>query len=211
MTVRPEGTSTGAGDARRRELVKATLEVMSERGFADTRITDVAERAGISPALVIYYFKTKDGLLTEALRSAEDSWYEAGASRSGSLESAVARLTEIVAMTCLHQQDEELPESWALWLDLWAQSVRNPDVAEVRREFDEHWRRTIADIVRMGQSTGEFAPIDADDFAITLSSLLDGVAIQIALDDPVVTPERAFEIAMNVAALSLGFTRPPCS
>jgi hypothetical protein len=110
-------------------------------------------------------------------------------------------------MTCLHQQDEDLPESWALWLDLWAQSVRNPDVAKVRREFDEHWRQTIADIVRMGQGTGEFAPVDADDFAITLSSLLDGVAIQIALDDPVVTPERAFEVAMNVAALLLGFTR----
>ena len=211
MTDRPEGTSTGTGDARRRELVKATLAVMSERGFADTRITDVAERAGISPALVIYYFKTKDGLLTEALRSAEDSWYEAGAARSSSLESGVARLTEIVAMTCLHQQDEDLPESWALWLDLWAQSVRNPDVAKVRREFDEHWRQTIADIVRMGQGTGEFAPVDADDFAITLSSLLDGVAIQIALDDPVVTPERAFEVAMNVAALLLGFTRTPRS
>ena len=53
MTIRTEATSTGPGDVRRRELIKVTLAVMSERGFADTRITDVAERAGISPALVI--------------------------------------------------------------------------------------------------------------------------------------------------------------
>ena len=34
--------------------------------------------------------------------------------------------------------------------------------------------------------------LDATEFAITLSALLDGFAIQIALDDPVVDPQRAF-------------------
>ena len=54
-----------------------------ERGYPDTRIADVAERAGTSPALVIYYFKTKDQLLTEAIRYAEDTWYEAGTAPDG--------------------------------------------------------------------------------------------------------------------------------
>ena len=58
-------------------MLRAALEVISERGFADTRIADVAERAGVSPALVIYYFKTKDQLLTEAIRHYEDTWYAA--------------------------------------------------------------------------------------------------------------------------------------
>ena len=51
------------------------------RGYADTRIADVAEHTGISPALAIYYFKTRDQLLTEALRYSEDAWYAAGARR----------------------------------------------------------------------------------------------------------------------------------
>jgi AcrR family transcriptional regulator len=65
-------------DQRREQMLQATLKVIVERGYADTRIADVAERAGASPALVIYYFKTKDQLLTEAIRYSEDSWYEAG-------------------------------------------------------------------------------------------------------------------------------------
>ena len=71
----PATGGPGIADQRRGQMLQAALEVISERGFADTRIADVAERIGISPALVIYYFKTKDQLLTESIRNYEDSWY----------------------------------------------------------------------------------------------------------------------------------------
>jgi AcrR family transcriptional regulator len=187
-------------------MLQAALAVIDERGFPETRIADVAERAGISPALVIYYFKTKDSLLTEAMRYAEDSWYDLGARRMAAIDSAAKRLEEIVAMTCLPQADAELPNSWTLWLDLWAQSVRHPEVARMREEFDNHWRETIAAVVRDGQENGEFGDTDADDFSVTFSALLDGLAIQIALKDPVVDPLRAFDASMRFAAQSLGFT-----
>src|SRR5215469_986271 len=66
------------GEGRREQLLRSALEVIVARGYADTRIADVAEHAGTSPALVIYYFKTRDQLLTEALRYSEDAWYAAG-------------------------------------------------------------------------------------------------------------------------------------
>ncbi len=73
------------------------------RGYADTRIADAAEHVpGTSPALVIYYFKTRDQLLTEALRYSEDAWYAAygDAAAQASVTTAVGRLTELIAMTC---------------------------------------------------------------------------------------------------------------
>ena len=76
-----DGAAIGAGDSRRQELLRAALDVIAERGFSDTRIADVADRAGTSPALVIYYFRTKDNLLTEAVRLAEDLWYDFGYER----------------------------------------------------------------------------------------------------------------------------------
>jgi len=71
----------GIADQRRGQMLRAALDVITERGFADTRIADIAERIGISPALVIYYFKTKDQLLTEAIRHYEDTWYTEGKRR----------------------------------------------------------------------------------------------------------------------------------
>src|ERR1700728_3698407 len=97
----------GTADQRRAQMLHAALEVISERGYADTRIADVAERAGVSPALVIYYFKTKDQLLTEAIRHYEDSWYAVGQRRMSRLTTAAARLEEIVAMSCLSDEDPE--------------------------------------------------------------------------------------------------------
>ncbi len=127
------------------------------------------------------------------------------------IDSAAKRLEEIVAMTCLPQADAELPNSWTLWLDLWAQSVRHPEVARMREEFDNHWRETIAAVVRDGQENGEFGDTDADDFSVTFSALLDGLAIQIALKDPVVDPMRAFDASMRFAAQSLGFPWAPAA
>jgi AcrR family transcriptional regulator len=219
MTPQTEAPVTGSrvGDAnenppsqdgRRTQMLRAALDVLVERGFPDTRIADVAERADVSPALVIYYFKTKDRLLTEAMRYAEDLWYADGARRLANLPTAKKRLEEIVAMTCL-TQEQEVDEGWAIWLDLWATALRHPEVRKVREEFDEHWRETIRSIVREGQATGEFAEVDVEDFAVAFSALLDGLAIQIALEDPVVDERRAFELSMGLASKELGFSWEP--
>ena len=207
MTDAPGASSAlGTADHRREQMLRAALDVIADRGYADTRIADVAERTGISPALVIYYFKTKDQLLAEAIRFAEDGWYAEGQRRMAALPTAVARIEEIVAMTCLPEADAESNDSWLLWLDFWALAARSAQVAELRRKADERWRDLIVSLVRSGQEGGEFRDVDADDFAVLLSALLDGLAIQIALDDPVVGPERSFELSMAFIAEQLGFT-----
>jgi AcrR family transcriptional regulator len=204
----PSSASSSA-DGRREQMLRAALEVIAERGYPETRITDVAAQAGISAALVIYYFKTRDQLLTEAIRFSEDAWYATGTQRMAKISTAAGRLEEIVAMTCLPEAAPDVPGSWVLWLDLWAQSARNPGVAAVRQKFDERWRETIRDVILAGQDSGEFGSVDADDFAITLSAMLDGLAILIALEDPEVTPARAFELTMRFAAGQLGFDWQP--
>lgn len=203
-----QGSSAGQGtSARREQLLRSALEVIVARGYADTRIADVAEHAGTSPALVIYYFKTRDQLLTEALRYSEDAWYAAGTTRLAAIDSAAGRLTELIAMTCLPGTDPAQRSEWLLWLDLWALSPRNSGVASVRRKFDERWRSAISSTVLAGQANGEFsAAVDADEFAVTLSALLDGMAVQIALEDPDVPPSRAYDLAMRFTASQLGFT-----
>jgi AcrR family transcriptional regulator len=200
------GGVPGTADQRREQMLRAALGVIAERGYADTRIADVAERSGISPALVIYYFKTKDQLLTEAIRYLDNAWYADGQARMAELPTAAARIEEIVAMSCLPEADTEPKSSWALWLDFWALAAHNPEVAGLRQRDDERWRDMISSLVRSGQEAGEFRDLDPDDFAVLVCSLLDGLAIQIGLTDPVVDPARAFQLCMLFIADQLGFT-----
>jgi AcrR family transcriptional regulator len=211
MTQQAERTpaSPGIADTRRGQMLAAALDVISERGFADTRIADIAERIGISPALVIYYFKTKDQLLTEAIRHYEDTWYAEGRRRMDDLPTAATRIEEFVAMSLLPDSDPELESNWQLWLDFWVQAARNAGVAIVRRQSDERWREVIVSLVTAGQQAGEFAKIDPLAFSIFVSALLDGLTVQIALNDPVVDPVSAFELCMRYISDHLGFEWAP--
>src|SRR5258707_12327254 len=117
---------------RRERLLLAAIDVIVERGYADTRITDVAKRAGTSPALVIYYFKTRDALLAEALRYSEDSWYATGVKRLAEIPTAGGQLTEMIAMTLLFDPPDK-PDTdpggrgeWRLGVDLGAPCPPTP-------------------------------------------------------------------------------------
>ena len=199
-------------DVRRDQMLRAAAELIGERGFSETRIADVARRSGASPALVIYYFGTKDQLLTEALRYSEDSFYSAVATQLAAMPTAPARLELLVQLTCISQGDGEIPGAWGLWFDLWAQAFRHPEVAKNRIELDQRWRDTISAVVREGQATGEIdADADVDTFTLTFAALLDGLSIQVALEDPSVDSARALELAMGYTARELGFDWSPAT
>jgi len=190
-------------DARRRQILKAAVQVIADKGLCDTGIKDVADQAGTSPALVIYYFGKKDILLAEALAFAEERFYAQTADAVAEMSSARDRLVELVRCSCSVGEDDF--DEWVLWLDLWARAPRDPDVARDRLAMDRRWRTTIGEIVREGQARGEFAPVDVDAFALRLAALIDGLAILVVLRDPEVTRDRMFDLCVDTCAKELGF------
>jgi AcrR family transcriptional regulator len=191
-------------DQRREQMLEAAAVLIAERGFSETRIADVAKRVDASSALVIYYFGTKDKLLTEALRHSENGFYASTAEMLARTPSLRDRLETLVRLTCVRKSGDDDPGTWGLWFDLWAQAFRHPQVARDRVELDARWRSTIAKVVEEGIAAGEIEKTDAGAFAVTWSTLLDGLSIQVALEDPVVTEDRAFDIAMAFATRELG-------
>jgi len=55
-------------DLRRRELVEATMEVISELGFEKATIADISKRAGFSMGYLHHHFRNKDEILLETKR-----------------------------------------------------------------------------------------------------------------------------------------------
>jgi AcrR family transcriptional regulator len=184
---------------RRPELLHAAATVIRERGLENARVADVAEAAGTSAPSVLYYFASKAELLKEALSSAEEGFYEDLALELDGIESARERMLKIVQYGA-----GEGDYDAALWMELWARALRDPELAATRAELDGRWRRSIAGVVRYGQERGEFGPADADEFAVLLACLLDGLAVQIALRDMEVTPDRVRELALRLAERELG-------
>ena len=196
--------ATENNEARRIQMLRAAAELICERGFSETRISDVAKRASVSSALVIYYFGTRDRLLVDALRHSEESFYEAAEQMLSEVPSVRERLSLLIQWTCVPEAENEIPGAWGLWFDLWAQAFRHDEVRIGRVELDARWRRMIVDTV---ESADLKSDVDARMFALEFSALLDGLSIQVALDDPEVDSKVAYEIAMRFAERELDLPR----
>lgn len=192
--------ATESNEARRIQMLQAAAELICERGFSETRIADVAKRAGVSSALVIYYFGTRDRLLVDALRYSEEEFYETAERMLAEVSSVRERISLLIQWTCIPSADDEIPGAWGLWFDLWSQAFRHDEVRAGRIERDARWRRMIIDAVTEGQ---ESARVDPAMFALEFSALLDGLSIQVALEDPEVNAAVAYDIAMRFAEREL--------
>jgi AcrR family transcriptional regulator len=179
---------------RRPAILTAAAEVISERGVQNTRISDVAERAGTSAPGVLYWFPSKDALLAEALTFSDDRFYDSLTEEIEGLGSATERLTRLVELWPADGDGETV-----LWMELWVRSLRDPKLAETRQRLDRRWREALAEVIREGQASGEFGGDDADDLALLLGALMDGYAIQLALGDPDVTTDLVRRHCLRLA------------
>jgi len=194
------------GKDRHQEILDAAARVITERGLAETRISDIAEQAGVSPGLILYYFESKDRLLAEALTFANDQFYLRPSREIRRISSAKEQLRRLIDLSV----PGYLPEygrldEWALWIEVWVRALRDPRMAKDREVLDQRWRDQIADIIRTGQESGEFPQKDASELALRLGGLIDGLAIQVIMNDSEITPEKMHRACMEVAAHEIGF------
>lgn len=163
---------------RRAEILDAAVGVVLERGFAGTRVVDVADALGISSGLVHYHFDSKDELLAETLRHAADADIARLEKVVADLDDPVQRLDRVLG--------EYLPEarsdqSWVIWVDAWGHAIRSDRLRTILAELDLAWSGAIESVIRDGVAAGVFACPDPSGAARRLSALLDGLGLDVIL------------------------------
>ena len=191
-------------DSRRLDILRATATAIADRGLCETRIADVAEIVGVSPALVLYYFPNKAALLTESLIYLDRLFYESVSEKLTAAPTAEEKLVVLIEESCPSPtMPGQLPDSWVLWPATWEMARLDPALASARARLDEAWRSQIVGIVEDGISAGEFIDVNAKDFAIQLAAMLDGLAIEAMLGDPTVDAQRMSQLAQSFTRSAL--------
>lgn len=198
--------SSGGGAARapherRRRILEATVAVIRDRGFAGTRVTDIAQAAGTSAGLVLYHFGSLAGALTQALTQVEDTFYGELATELEGVGGPVERLRR---MAELASESGPAVGDWTLWLELWVRALRDEDARATRESLDRRWRSTLRRVVVEGVAAGVFHPADVTATTLRLACLMDGLAIQLALGEPGMTAQKFKRLWLDAAALELG-------
>lgn len=198
MSPRQKTTHT-----RREQITRAALDVIAERGFQELRIADIAQRAGTSAPAVLYHFESKDEILDAAVSLAEDTFY---AEVDSTLETPAPAGERLVRLLERGGRGDAPGTTalWKVWLEIWTRALRDRHTARTSSLLDRRWRATLATTIRDGQARGEFSPeADANLVALQLAALMDGLGIQLALDDPDVSGERMTQVLLDAAENAL--------
>ncbi|WP_280233880.1 TetR/AcrR family transcriptional regulator [Nocardia cyriacigeorgica] len=160
--------------ARQQEILDAAAKVFARKGFAASRIDDVAAEAGVAKGTIYLYFDSRDALLSGVFSS-----YVAESARVlGDLGdgSALERLGRLVrgAMEML----EAHPDHVRVLLDVWA---ANPpiDLVGVYRDY----RAALAELLDEAAEAGELRPGIGARHAAVIVAAIEGCLVQ-ALVDP---------------------------
>ncbi|MFF4833431.1 TetR/AcrR family transcriptional regulator [Streptomyces sp. NPDC001315] len=188
---------------RREELLRAAVEQIEARGVAAVRIADVASVLGVSNALVLYHFSTKEKLVAAAFTHAAEEDLAQLRKLLGRRTTAVRRLRSAVRWYAPTGQ----AKGWRLWIEGWAVALREPALRGVTRDLDRQWKAAIAAVIADGVAAGEFACPDPTGTALRLTALLDGLAVQLTSYAGAVSRARALEWVDEALARELGLAR----
>lgn len=188
------------GALRERAVVEAAAELIAEKGLAELRMADVAERADMSVGHVTYYFPSKAHLLVQAISRREEVFQtqvrDALADEVGSWD-RLRLLIEHAAAGGPADPD------WLLWFEVWVQAAVDETVGRTQRALDGWWREAMTDIVSRGVASGEFRCEDVEEVVDVLSALTDGLSVRLTLSGQPMTRQRLLGQVLRVARLLL--------
>ncbi len=184
-------------DARRLQLIEATIATMSTRGYARTTLSEVARHAGLSHGLVNFHFETKEKLLAETLLYlAEEyrlNWTGALAAAGGG---AAAQLDAMLRAD--FNPDICTPERLAAWCSFWGEAQSRPIYQERCGSNDAHYNRTMEDIVARLMAEGGYAG-DPARVARVLRVTVEGVWLDLMTMNTPYSREEALATVMVCA------------
>ena len=166
---------------RRRQILDATLDVALKRRLSGLTIREVARVAHLSPALVLFHFRSRDALVVALLeRLVEDTAIVQGQhSRVKATGSAFFDLVQNEARRL--SSDRARSE---LFFDFWVAGTRHPELRRIMRRALVRYRSEFRNLARTecaaaGHRHAGFTP---DAWAGAAVSFVYGCALQSVID-----------------------------
>jgi AcrR family transcriptional regulator len=161
-------------------ILSSTIQLLAERGYADTSIADIANHAKVYKSLLHYYFKDKEDLVSKALASRSNIMIQPAKEALSSVKSA----DELVDGTVFFfkRDMEQNPDFFGLIFETWCTGRRSK---RIKQEFNAGVNQRVTDIKEVLEDAAKHHLIriqDSDELeglARIILALYHGIALQL--------------------------------
>lgn len=183
------------------EILDAACRVIAREGADGLRMGQVAREAGVSSALIHYYFSTRADLLVRAFEHADEQADRTIGELIDHLPTAAERLERVLVD---YAAGTHFRTDWILWVEMWRGAIFNERLRPFVRESNGYWVEQVAGIIRQGWEDGSIPEREGDpvDAAFRLTALVDGLGLQVLTG--ITDDRRAGELIRGGLALEFG-------
>jgi TetR/AcrR family fatty acid metabolism transcriptional regulator len=171
-----DASSDEALAPKQAHLIRSAYKVMGEKGLNHLSLQDVADEAGVSKAILPYYFDSKENLILLTMR-----WVLARVARRireaiDQVEGAEEKVSAMVDAIFVGAESNR--RFYLVFFDFLGYAARNDRFADVGATFHEICNGLYAEVVRSGQEEGVFHRRDPREAATVVRALVDGLFTQ---------------------------------
>ena len=179
----------GMEEIRRRQLIEATIASIHEVGFAESSLSRISAKAGVSTGIVHHYFEDKAELLESTLRALGTRLRLSVIRRLSAAKTPTERLLAVLDGNL--GTDTFTPEGVSAWLAFWAQVPNNPHLARIQHVVISRLRDNLVHALKlMGRK-------DAVEIARVTEALIDGLWLRAALAQDGPDSARAHRLVLD--------------
>jgi len=194
-------------EARRRDLVEATLEAIATSGLQGATVREIAMLAGVTPGMIRHYFTSKERMVHEAYREIMETMLKnaiAAADNSGTEPRDCLRA---YLLACFRPPIID-PRNLTLWATFISQLSMDAELAAIHRETYLTSRDKLQEyIVGTLQSDGrEVTPAEARRLSIAVNGLIDGLWLEGSMAPDLFEPDELADSALRSVELLLGLS-----
>ncbi len=180
--------------AKKQAILEAAMKVFAQKGFARTRMSEIALQAGIGKGTIYEYFRSKDQIFHEAfhyfIADIEAAYSQIITEKSDAIEKLSAMI-EVSINSFLAAGD-----FGGILMDFWADGIRHHQQGEMEQVFNlkavyQTYRRLVAKVIDEGIARGQFRETDSQVAASILLGCFDGIMLQYILDPEVLDMRKA--------------------
>ncbi len=164
---------TASKEARRQQLIEATIKCISKKGIGSTTLGDVASEAGLSQGIVNLHFKSKDNLFNETLRYLADEYkslFEKTLQKAG--PGAAEKLLALMELDLKPSVCDQ--RKLAVWFGFWGEVKAMPTYRRMCNDYDRGYDEVLEGLCKEIIAEGNYRNVSARNVAELLASLTNG-------------------------------------